>query len=50
MFEIIKMSISNHLKVSGANSFSGHTGEVGPRTLRWNLGPRTLMWDPRVGR
>ena len=50
MSEIIKMSINKHLKVSGANNFSGHTGKVGPRTLRWNPGPRTLKRDPRVGR
>ena len=28
---------------------SGHTGKVGPGTLRLDPGLRTLRWDPRVG-
>ena len=46
-FTIIQLCRS--LALQKAARRSGHTGKVGPGTLRLDPGLRTLRWDPRVG-
>ena len=44
-----KLRFSRKETLKKCTNFEGHTGKVGPRTLRWDQGPSTFKWDPMVG-